>query len=172
VGLAAEIAGAIDAYGFTTAAVYAGAGAIADALAPLVGSTVVAGSGTELAAADATETAAEDIPVLEIDASVMPNIARNIHAAVVEEGQPEVLFRETDAGVIAANRAAACSAFCGPGSPDEYPFASTMQGGVGARVASVPLAEQRIQGGVLSRFYQKYGIGRGDPFRVTINWGT
>lgn len=54
------------------------------------------------------------------------------------------------------------------GSPDEYPFASTLQGGAGARVAGVPLQEQRIQGRVLSRFYQKYGIGDGDQFGVAV----
>jgi len=46
-----------------------------------------------------------------------------------------------------------------------------MQGGAGARVEGVPLGEQRIQGGVLSSFYQKFGIGQGDPFQVVVNWG-
>lgn len=67
-----------------------------------------------------------------------------------------------------ANRAAACAGFCGPGSPDLYPFASTLQGGADARVAGVPLQEQFIQGGALRAFYAKYGIGEGDPFRVVV----
>jgi hypothetical protein len=38
-------------------------------------------------------------------------------------------------------------------SLDEYPFASTFQGGAGASVAEVPLKEQTIQGNHLSYFY-------------------
>jgi len=79
---------------------------------------------------------------------------------------PSVLNRETDPDVIAANRAAATRDFDGEGSPDEYPFASTAQGGAGAQVQGVPLAEQRIQGGILSSFYRKFGIGQGDAFEV------
>jgi Deoxyribonuclease NucA/NucB len=104
---------------------------------------------------------------LEIDAQRMPNIARNIQSAL-DEGHPGILNRTTNEDLINANRAAACRGFCGPGSPDEYPFASTYQGGAGARVEGVPLSEQRIQGGVLSRFYAKYGISEGDAFRVIV----
>jgi hypothetical protein len=120
--------------------------------------------------ATGSSVAAEGVPTLEIDAARMPNIARNIQSAI-DDGQPDLLNREADPAVIQANRAAACAGFCGPGSPDEYPFASTTQGGAGARVEGVPLAEQRIQGGVLSSFYQKFGIGQGDPFWVLVNWG-
>jgi RHS repeat-associated protein len=112
--------------------------------------------------------AAEDLPTLEVDAGRMPNIARNFQSAI-DEGQPSVLNRTTDPALIRANRAAACAGFCGPGSPDEYPFASTLQGGAGARVAGVPLQEQFIQGALLRNFYAKYGIGEGDPFQVTVN---
>lgn len=70
--------------------------------------------------------------------------------------------------LYAANRRALYAGFCGPGSPDEFPFASSLEVGTGVRVAGVPLAEQRIQGGILSQFYRKFGIGQGDPFRVTV----
>lgn len=108
-----------------------------------------------------------DLPALEIDAKRMPNIARNIQDAL-DEGHPGVLNRTTDRLQIRSNRRAACSGFCGPGSPDEYPFASTTQGGAGARVAGVSIAEQRIQGGVLARFYAEHRVGHGDPFRVVV----
>lgn len=39
------------------------------------------------------------------------------------------------------------------------------------KVAGVPLAEQRIQGGVISSFYQEFGLGQGDPFQVVVDWG-
>lgn len=118
---------------------------------------------------EAAKTAAE-LPTLEIDAARMPNIARNVQSAL-DEGHPGILNRTTDDALIGSNRAAACKGFCGPGSPDEYPFASTVQWGAGARVAGVPLSEQRIQGGVLSQFYRKNGIGDGDPFRVIVTGG-
>jgi hypothetical protein len=78
-------------------------------------------------------------------------IARNVQSAL-DEGQPSILTRTTSENLINANRAAACEGLCGPGSPDEYPFALTYEGGAGAGVAGVPLAEQRIQGGVISSF--------------------
>ncbi|WP_344071184.1 NucA/NucB deoxyribonuclease domain-containing protein, partial [Prauserella alba] len=119
------------------------------------------GFGTEAGAANV------ELPVLEIEAARMPNIAENVQSAL-DEGHPRILARTTDESLIRGNRAAACEGFCGPGSPDEYPFASTRQGGAGARVAGVPIGEQRIQGGVLSRFYRKYSIGEGDLFRVIV----
>lgn len=94
----------------------------------------------------------------------MPGIAGNINAAQ-EAGLPSILTRTTDSDLIDANRAAATAGFNGAGSPDEYPFASTLEGGAGARIADVPIREQRIQGGILSRFYQNNGIGDGDQFR-------
>lgn len=39
------------------------------------------------------------------------------------------------------------------GSWDEYPFASTQQGGIGATVMLVPKVEQDAQGGTLNAFY-------------------
>ena len=38
-------------------------------------------------------------------------------------------------------------------SPDEYPFASTFEGGADASVKAVPLSEQIKQGNHLSAFY-------------------
>jgi hypothetical protein len=49
---------------------------------------------------------------------------------------------------------------------DEYPFACSAQGGCGATVGAVPVGEQSYQGGVLSQFFQRNGIGVGDPFNV------
>jgi hypothetical protein len=97
----------------------------------------------------------------------VPKIAANIRAAHAE-GAPSILNRETDPAIIDANRDAATKGFVGEGSPDDYPFASTTQGGTGAKVADVPLGEQRSQGGTLSRFYQNNNIGQGDPFRVRV----
>ena len=84
------------------------------------------------------------------------------------EGYPSIPHRETDPAKIRANRRAACEGFQGEGSPDEYPFASTIEGGAGARIAGVPALEQQIQGGVISRFYVKFGISQGDSFMVVV----
>ena len=96
----------------------------------------------------AAEDTGGDLPTLEFDAQRMPNIARNVQSAL-DEGHPSILTRTTNEDLINANRAAATGGFSGPGSPDEYPFASTYEGGAGARAAGVPLNEQHIQGAVI-----------------------
>jgi Deoxyribonuclease NucA/NucB len=52
------------------------------------------------------------------------------------------------------------------GSCDEYPFASTAQGGRGASTTNVPEREQRIQGGTNSGFYKRERVLTGDHFWV------
>jgi hypothetical protein len=52
--------------------------------------------------------------------------------------------------------------------PDEYPFASTLQGGRGASIAGVPKIEQRRQGGALRGFYAKERVQVGDQFLVVV----
>jgi len=82
-----------------------------------------------------------------------------------------VLTRLEGESQINANRRAALRGQSAPDSTqslDEYPFASSQQGGAGARVMAVPRGEQSIQGGTLSRFYQNYNINHGDPFLVQI----
>jgi hypothetical protein len=88
---------------------------------------VIAIDAAETAGTDVAEEAGSSLPTLEIDAQRMPNIARNIQSAL-DEGHPGILNRTTNEDLINANRAAACRGFCGPGSPDEYPFASTHRG--------------------------------------------
>lgn len=101
-------------------------------------------------------------PTVTFRKSDFPNIAPHIKAS-----QPPVtLHRETDPAEIRRHRQAACGGFTGPGSCDEYPFASSKEGGAGARVKGVPLSEQRKQGGTLSSFYQREGLGDGDAFTV------
>jgi hypothetical protein len=62
----------------------------------------------------------------------------------------------------------ATKGFAGSGSPDEFPLASTMEGGKGAQITDVPVGEQRIQGGIVSRFYQNAGVQRGDQFMFEV----
>lgn len=51
-------------------------------------------------------------------------------------------------------------------SLDEYPFASSREGGAGARVQPVPVGEQNYDGGVLSAFNMANDIQPGDQFHV------
>jgi len=76
-------------------------------------------------------------PKLIIDSARMPNIANNIRNAQAN-GAPRLLTRTQNPAIMSANRQAACASFCGQGSPDEYPFASTYEGGAGAFVSGVP----------------------------------
>lgn len=115
---------------------------------------------------------------INFDGNVLPCITFNI-ATAQNAGQPAVLTR-TSAQQAAANRTASC----GPAGPtvaqmnnfagatvfscDEYPFASTTQGGATAQVMIVPLIENNIQGGQLSAFYNANGVGIGTNFTVGV----
>lgn len=51
-------------------------------------------------------------------------------------------------------------------SCDECPFASSNQGGQGAQVMIVPLAENNAQGGQLGGFYNHHHIGNNGGYGV------
>ncbi len=71
---------------------------------------------------------------------------------------------------VAANRAAALRDVPNiPGlSRDEFPFASSMEGGEGTWVGHIPAAQQNAQGGLISNFLRTNGIGPGMQYRVVI----
>lgn len=90
----------------------------------------------------------------------MPTIASHILFAQTILGKPSVLSRAVDPEIQRANRAIACAFFVAPSpalsSCDEYPFASTYEGGEGASIQGVPPREQNVQGGVVSSFYRTH----------------
>ncbi|WP_080732440.1 polymorphic toxin-type HINT domain-containing protein [Porphyromonas gulae] len=51
---------------------------------------------------------------------------------------------------------------------DEYPYASTQQGGKGAKVKEVPSSENQAVGRDLGRFYRENEIRNGDQFSIEI----
>jgi hypothetical protein len=53
---------------------------------------------------------------------------------------------------------------------EEFPFASTGQGGPGAYLTQVSIDEQRAQGRLLSSFYRQNAVGYGDPYAIYIDW--
>jgi Deoxyribonuclease NucA/NucB len=109
------------------------------------------------------------VPVVVFDSAKVPNIVAHIRAAQAA-GKPKILTRTTDSARIAANRkASGCdpSPYASPNSCDEYPFASTYEGGASATRASVPLTENQSQGGTLSSFYTANNIVDGSKFEVS-----
>lgn len=117
----------------------------------------------------------EDTKILVINAARMPYIARNISLAW-SEGRNYLLHRDAP-----ENRSAKYEVTCGYqsgfviknpglGSCDEYEFASTVEGGAGARVEEVPVREQNCQGATIKNaYYTKPGIGVGEEFLVVIS---
>jgi RHS repeat-associated protein len=109
-----------------------------------------------------------DLPVLLVDFNYIPDIA--VHTAVAQQALPwtRVLNRAEDPLQELANRVVACPR----GSPiscDEYPFASTMQGGASGlqySTATVDLTEQFKQGALIRNFYAANDVCRGCPFAV------
>lgn len=111
----------------------------------------------------------DDLKVVVLDAAKMPYITRNVTLAWIE-GKPFILTRASE--LQNTNRAKACGGFVRQfpkGSCDEYSFASTQEGGAGARAEEVHRDEQNCQGGTLSRGYQNAKINNGDQFLVVIS---
>ncbi len=112
----------------------------------------------------------DDLPEVEFDEDAMPNIVQNIEEAF-DSGVDDVLTRETSKSQIRKNRREALrgkTKEADDTSLDEFPFASSKEGGEGAHVKEVPVNEQHKQGGILSGFFRKNQIKDGDKFRVKI----
>jgi Deoxyribonuclease NucA/NucB len=116
----------------------------------------------------------DELKILVIDAAKMPYIARNIQLAW-SEGRNYLLHRDAS-----KNRRAKYEASCGSrsgfvvkypgqGSCDEFEFASTAEGGTGARTEEVPIREQNCQGATIKNaYYTTPGIAIGEEFLVLI----
>jgi hypothetical protein len=108
------------------------------------------------------------IPTVVFSMRIGPAICANFDAAV-RAGAPTVLNRITSKDRRRRNRREALRGRPPAGAGfqwDEYPFASTRQGGAGARVMKVPAGENSYQGRTLSSFYRRRHIGNGTAFRV------
>ena len=78
-----------------------------------------------------------------------------------------LLYYDADPEAADARRSLALGAYPGGDpSPDEFPYASTIQGGKGAMVEYVPLKQQRRQGGQLRDFYRSRMEGQPGWFLV------
>jgi RHS repeat-associated protein len=100
----------------------------------------------------------EAIPLVFMAASQMPAISLHVQASQ-QLGRPALLNRtwvlkDFNRRVARMKCQLGIDVMLNAGeSCDEYPFASTYQGGFSSTVAGVPLIENHIQGGVLSIFY-------------------
>jgi hypothetical protein len=110
------------------------------------------------------ERSCDGLRILVVEAAKMPFIARNTKLAW-ESGSPAVLTMERSRQ--AANRQQACGGFrpVHGGQCDEYPMASTTEGGAGARTEEVPSRENLCQGGSYVRQYPP----NGERFLVVIS---
>ncbi len=116
------------------------------------------------------------LPIVTFSKATVPGIAANIENAQ-KLGKPTILTRQTAKEDINSNRYQACTKVfkatpadiaAGRTSCDEYPFASTKEGGQGAVTAAVKPTENSSQGGTLRGFYVSKGIKDGDQFKVEV----
>jgi RHS repeat-associated protein len=128
------------------------------------GTSKAASSGSGKVAASAKK-----VPTVKFSRTKGPNIGKVFDESVAK-GAPTRLTRVT-AKVRDANRRSAlrgqAKAPSGQ-SLDEYPFASSAQGGASpySVVKAVPKYEQDYQGATLKNFYTKHGINPGDDYEV------
>lgn len=107
------------------------------------------------------------LPVFVVDGERTPKIAINDKSAI-DAGKPMLLHYAPGMNDINREFAGCTSAWQGPQSCDEYPFASTFEGGLGAQTMGVPVSEQGDQGRDLSAFYRSNKMRKGDPFLVAV----
>jgi hypothetical protein len=120
------------------------------------------------------------IPTITFDASAYPNVleaAKHMRRAQ-DAGQPgrpgsnRPLFRTTDPNRENDNRrdsgCVAARARWRPLTCDEYPFATTLQGGSGASIAPVPSAANSSQGWILRNGYKDSRIMNADDYYVSV----
>lgn len=113
------------------------------------------------------------IPTVEFSLSGNADaVAAHIKYAQTKKRKPKILQFDADLGRRRDRRAAVCPAGTCTNSPapnnscDEYPFASTREGGAGASVRCVPSGTNSSQGGTLSQFYKN--LKDGDYFCVKV----
>jgi uncharacterized Zn-binding protein involved in type VI secretion len=112
------------------------------------------------------------VPVVTFDEADFPEKVAHIRKAL-NGRKSKTLTRRTGRSNIRKTRRAALKKVknktrTAGKSWDEFPFASSMEGGAKAKVAEIDTSEQSKQGGTLSAFYQNNGITQGKKFKVQI----
>ena len=107
-------------------------------------------------------------PTLKLSSASMPKITAFIQRVMLLHPMP--LHKGLGQEMADLNRKDALKDFrrLSKWSRDEYPFASTLEGGESASREYVPIEEQWIQGGVIGAFYSANKMKPGDCFFVQI----
>ncbi|MFT7841256.1 polymorphic toxin-type HINT domain-containing protein [Saccharothrix sp. BKS2] len=115
---------------------------------------------------------ANELPVHEIDSNAFPGVAANF-AKAVGNGKSPIVTRLAGRSSIRANRNAAQAGSPRPGtlgsgmSWEEFPFASTVEGGSGATLSLIPLTENTTHGRKsLWPFLRDNDVKGGDQYYV------
>lgn len=109
-------------------------------------------------------------PTYVLSSAAYPDIAKFDKAQIAKHPSWSTLTRVSPAQAD-KNRAVACKGFHPPKpySCDEFPYASTAQGGKGAAVQKVLLSENQAQGANLGAFYNANRLFYGEEFHVKIS---
>ena len=162
--LASSLPGLGDAFAAGKIATAAVGVAVAKSASHAVSSTAATAAKVEAAV---VKEGAKTLPEVRFSAGRYPELAENISHAQ-RAGHPSVL---THAGNSAANRAASLDGVPNirPLSRDEYPFASSLEGGAGSWIGHVPVSQQNAQGAILKNFFKQNNIQPGDQYRVIVD---
>ncbi|WP_326551630.1 ricin-type beta-trefoil lectin domain protein [Micromonospora sp. NBC_01813] len=137
------------------------------------------GSGTPRVFAVDSSGAATALPVHEINSALYPDVADNFTNALAK-GKSPIVTRLTGRAAIRANRNAAQAGLPRPDalgtdvngqalSWEEFPFASTNQGGAGAMLRLINRTQNTGHGrDSLWPFLRDNGIGNGDQYYVRV----
>lgn len=112
----------------------------------------------------------DPIKVVPMPRSIIPDIAKGI-AAYQLTHPSSVRLTRCSSLQAAQNRAKSLAGYAAAGSGlslDEYPFASSIQGGAGASVVPVPFWQNCVQVGIIGACYRIEKIEPGTPFFVVI----
>ncbi|MFG3477883.1 NucA/NucB deoxyribonuclease domain-containing protein [Streptomyces sp. NPDC047980] len=114
------------------------------------------------------------MPVHEIDANVHPVMAANFEKATAN-GAPAILSRWKVSEKLhqrnrnhAQRHAPRPRQFASNATWEEYPFASTYEGGQGATLTLAPGGMNSSHGNALKQFYANTGLQDGMPFLVRV----
>ena len=110
------------------------------------------------------------LPVLEFDSNEFKQKTANMQSKMGPNGE-RTLTRQTSKSAIRRTRKAALKGKTKAGkgkSLDEFPFASSKEGGKNANVMAISRKEQHKQGGKMSGFYKKHKIKNGKKYIVRV----
>ncbi|MFE3901706.1 polymorphic toxin-type HINT domain-containing protein [Streptomyces sp. NPDC059153] len=142
----------------------------------LAGKTPVLVHNTSCPRVFAVDSAGEatSLPVHEIDSAAHAPQATNFGKAIAD-GAPAILTRRSggEAAARTARRQAQAHAprprrFASNATWEEYPFASSVEGGSGATLTLSPGSINSSHGWALKEFYKNAGINPGDQYAVRV----